>query len=182
MRQEHLGGNLRSLILSGSIENENEYGSVRTADVLVRGGGNEGRFGVLSSKVMVAKQGAQLLSNTLRIVEMRPTGEEFDLLPAMENYFGGEGAAGEAAAGAEGQQPKKVSQLETKLRCAFLLRACCLLAPVRGCSEGCCMDHSVLALLVSLGVCGQGCGGAYAEHAGGPLRRPPRQKLLTADR
>eukprot|EP01045_Picozoa_sp_COSAG04_P043470 COSAG04_NODE_14262_length_575_cov_0.857143_1_plen_29_part_10 len=26
--QEHLGGNLRSLILSGSIENENEYGSV----------------------------------------------------------------------------------------------------------------------------------------------------------
>ena len=127
MRQEHLGGNLRSLILSGSIENENEYGSVRTADVLVRGGGNEGRFGVLSSKVMVAKQGAQLLSNTLRIVEMRPTGEEFDLLPAMENYFGGEGAAGEAAAGAEGQQPKKVSQLETKLRCAFLLRACWLL-------------------------------------------------------
>jgi hypothetical protein len=36
---------------------------------------------------MVAQQGAQLLSNTLRIVEMKTTGEEFDLMPTTVSRF-----------------------------------------------------------------------------------------------
>lgn len=88
--EEHLGQNLRSLVLDTKIDGETEFGSVRSASVLIFGGAIgagvgegevPGRFGVLSSKVMVAQQGAQLLSNTLRIVEMKTTGEEFDLMP-----------------------------------------------------------------------------------------------------
>lgn len=122
--EEHLGENLRSLVLDTSVESETEYGSVRSAQVLIFGGkigkavgadGQPGKFGVLSSKVMVAKAGAQLLHNTLRIVEMKTTGEEYDLMPTTpeDNFY--TAGSGDAQMNAELRRAEKISQLDTKL-------------------------------------------------------------------
>ena len=122
--EEHLGENLRSLVLDTAVESETDYGSVRSAQVLIFGGKigkavgeNEqpGKFGVLSSKVMVASAGAQLLQNTLRIVEMRTTGEEYDLMPTTPEddfYTANSGDAQEKAAL---RRADKMSQLDEKL-------------------------------------------------------------------
>jgi hypothetical protein len=120
--EEHLGENLRSLVLDTSVESETEYGSVRSAQVLIFGGkigagvgeGEQpGKFGVLSSKVMVATAGAQLLQNTLRIVELRTTGEEHNLMPTSpeDDFY----TANSGEAQAELRKADKISQLDTKL-------------------------------------------------------------------
>lgn len=122
--EEHLGENLRSLVLDTSIDGETDHGSIRSAQVLIFGGkigagvakGEQpGKFGVLSSKVMVAGGGAQLLHNTLRIVEMKTTGEEYDLLPtsAEDDFYTAN--SGDAEVTAELRRAEKISQLDAKL-------------------------------------------------------------------
>ena len=81
-------------------------------------GERPGKFGVLSSRVMVAAAGAQLLQNTLRIVEMRTTGEEYDLMttsPEDDFYTANTGDAMNALEKAELRRADKISQLDTKL-------------------------------------------------------------------
>ena len=76
-----------------------------------------GKFGVLSSKVMVAAAGAQLLQNTLRIVEMRTTGEEYNLMPTApeDDFYTANTGAANALEKAELRRAEKISQLDTKL-------------------------------------------------------------------